>query len=320
VTNAPVATTTTPPATTPPPATVPPPETRPAQPDVTQAADTQAAAQPDTAPPPVDHTAMIMDHLDKANAAIAAQKWDDAQKELDPVLALDKEHPAAKALAAKVASEKAVEGAFSEAQAAQAKNDLPAAWAALQKLQAMPADSVYAARVSEMKNAVGPAIANGLVDQAKQLVAKKKWDEAVAKCEDALKIMSNHPEAPEVIVKARKLKLEEAKREAAKDPNKPPDPDQGKKPPPDAGKPADQLYKDARALHNTDPGAALKLYEQAAAKGYAAAHKMIASIKIQKGDNAGAIASYKKYLQLVPSAKDADTVRDLVIKLGGTPP
>jgi len=325
VPNVPVANTMPPPTTAPPttapPTTAPPttaaPETKPAaQPDVVQPADTQAAAQPDTAPAVVDNTAAIKDLFDKATTAVSAQKWDDAKQHIDALLALDAEHLAGKTLAAKVASEKAVEAAFAEAQAAQAKSDLPAAWAALQKLQAMPPDSVYAARVTELKNAVGPAMANGFVDQAKQALAKKKWDDAVARGEEALKIVPTHAEAIDVIAKARKAKVEEARREAAKDPVKEPTPP---KPPADSGKKGDELYKEARAVHNTDPAAALKLYEQAAAKGYAQAHKMIASLKIQKGDNAGAIASYKKYLQLVPTAKDADTVRDIIVKLGGTP-
>lgn len=303
--------------TTPPPVTVAP------TPDVSQAADTvQAAVVADTAAPkPPDNTAIIKDLLDKANTAAGAQKWDEAGKHLEQLIALDPNNVAAKALAAKVGSEKAVETAFAEAQAAQAKNDLPAAWASLQKLQAMPPDSVYAARVTEMKNAVGPAIANGLMDQAKQSLAKKMWTDAITKAEEAQKVMPNHPEAADTIAKAKKGKAEDAKKEAAKDPTKDPNKDPVKDPnkvDPNA-KSADDLYKEARALHNVDEAAALKLYEQAAAKGHASSNKQIASLKIKKGDRAGAIAAYKKYLQLVPTAKDADNVREVIIQLGGTP-
>ncbi len=311
--NVPVAPTTPPPATT-------------AQADVAQVVDTTAVAKADTAPaapPPKvepDNAAVIKELLDKANTAAGAQKWDDAGKHLEQLIALDPTNVAAKALASKVASEKAVETAFAEAQAAQAKNDLPGAWTALQKLQAMPPDSVYAARVTEMKNAVGPAIANGLMDQSKQALAKKQWNEAIAKAEDAQKVMPNHPEAAETIAKARKGKIEEAKKEAAKDPTKDPAKDPAKDPTKDPNaKSADDLYKEARALHNVDEAAALKLYEQAAAKGHASSNKQIASLKIKKGDRNGAIAAYKKYLALVPTAKDADNVREVIIQLGGTP-
>ncbi len=298
------------------------PPTQPAtQPDVAVAApDTVAAAAPDTAvatappPTPVDNTVAIKDLLDKASAAAGAQKWDEASQHLDALLALDAEHAQAKALQAKVASEKAVQAAFAEAQAAQGKNDLLGTWKALQKLAAMPPDSSYAAAVTEMRGAVGSAIANGLVDQAKQALTKKQWNDAIAMAEEAQKYLPNHAEAPEVIAKARRLKADEARRDAQRDqPKEPPPP---KEP---AGKSADELYKEARALHNTDEAAALKLYEQAAGKGYASAHKMIASIKIKRGDNKGAVASYKKYLELVPGAKDGDTVRDIITKLGGTP-
>jgi len=301
-------------ATTPPPVTV----TVPPQPDVAQVADTAQAAVADmaAAAKPPDDSATIKDLLDKANIAAGAQKWDEAGKHLEQLIALDPTNVAAKALAAKVGSEKAVETAFAEAQAAQAKNDLPAAWVSLQKLQAMPPDSVYAARVTEMKNAVGPAIANGLMDQAKQSLAKKMWTDAIAKAEDAQKVMPNHPEAADVIAKAKKGKADDAKKEAAKDP-KDPAKDPNKVDP--NAKSADDLYKEARALHNVDEAAALKLYEQAAAKGHASSNKQIASLKIKKGDRAGAIAAYKKYLQMVPTAKDADNVREVIIQLGGTP-
>ncbi|MBL8784432.1 MAG: FHA domain-containing protein [Deltaproteobacteria bacterium] len=315
-----------------------PPETKPPTPDTTAAvqADTAAAVQadtaaavatkaaPDAAVAKVDHSAEIKDLLGKAKAAVDAQKWDDADKSLAAALALDAENADAKALQAKVGSEKAVGAAYAEAQAAQSKNDLQAAWAALGKLASMPADSVYAARVNELKNAVGPAIANGYIDQAKQALAKKQWNDAIAKAEEAQKVVANQAEAPDIIAKARKGKAEDAKKEAekaAKDPNKDPakDPTKNPKDPPKTGKTGEELYKEARAIHNTDPGSALKLYEQAAAAGYASAYKMIGSIKIQKGDNAGAIAAYKRYLSLVPTAKDADTVRDIIIRLGGTP-
>jgi len=308
-----------------------PPETKPPAPDTSAAvqADTAQAvatkAAPDTAAPPkVDHSAEVKELVGKAKAAVDAQKWDDANTSLTAALALDAENADAKALQAKVASEKAVGAAFAEAQAAQVKNDLQAAWLALGKLASMPADSVYAARVNELKNAVGPAIANGYIDQAKQALAKKQWNDAIAKAEEAQKVVANQAEAPDIIAKARRGKAEDAKKEAekaAKDPNKDPakDPNKNPKDPPKPGKTGEELYKDARAIHNTDPAAAQKLYEQAAAAGYASAYKMIGSIKIQKGDNAGAIAAYKRYLSLVPTAKDADTVRDIIIRLGGTP-
>lgn len=319
-------------------ATNPPqPATNPAQPDVSVAPaqpDVQVAvapSAPDVAPvepKPVDHTEAIKGLLATAQTAATAKKWDDATKSIDEALALDKENAEAKTLAARVSSEKNVQAALAEAQAASAKSDLKGAWDSLAKLQSMPADSVYSAEVAELRTAVGTALANGLVDEAKQAHTRKKWDDAIAKAEEAQKFVPNHPEAPEVIQKARRARADQAAKDAAakpkdpQDPTKPKDPKDPTKPKDPAqptGKTGEELYKDARAMHHADPAGALKLYEQAAAKGYPVAYKMIGSVKIQRGDNAGALSAYKQYLKLVPGAKDGDNVRDIIIQLGGTP-
>lgn len=78
------------------------------------------------------------------------------------------------------------------------------------------------------------------------------------------------------------------------------------------------LYKEARALHNSNRPEALRLYEQAAAKGHAASWKQIGSLRIIE-DPQAAIAAYKKYVELMPEAPDAGVVREMITKLGGTP-
>ena len=273
----------------------------------------QAAQAPEVVtPPPVDNAATIRDLLEKANAAAGQRKWDDADKQLEMVLALDPEHAGGRALKAKVNAEKAVETAYGEAVAAQGKNDLPGAWQVLTtKLAGMPPDSVYAPQVSEMKGAIGKTLANKLIDEAKAAFAKKQWQEAINKSEAAQKIVPNVDGASDLITKAKKAKIEEAKKDAAKDPKKDPTTDPNEKS-------ADELYKEARSMHNTDKAAALRLYEQAAAKGHVAAYRQIGSIKISMDTNA-AINAYKKYLQLNPSAPDADAIREMITKLGGTP-
>ncbi|MCC6625118.1 MAG: FHA domain-containing protein [Deltaproteobacteria bacterium] len=252
--------------------------------------------------------------LKKATEAAAAQKWDDAKKELAALLALEPSHAQAKALFAKVDAEKTAGLTFDEVQAAQAKNDLSTAWASLQKLTSLPTDSVYFARVQEVKNVLGPALANQLVDQGKAAFNRKQYQEAIAKAEEAKKLVFNHAEADDVIARARKKIREEANKP---DPTKPdptkPDPKQ-----PD-GKTGADLYKEARAIHNTDPKGALKLYEQAAAKGYPVAWKSIGSVKVKLNDTAGAIVAYKRYLAAVPSATDGEMVKDIITRLGGTP-
>ncbi len=280
---------------------------------VTPVETVQAAQAPEVVtPPPVDNAATIRDLLEKANAAAGQRKWDDADKQLEMVLALDPEHAGGRALKAKVNAEKAVETAYGEAVAAQGKNDLPGAWQVLTtKLAGMPPDSVYAPQVSEMKGAIGKTLANKLIDEAKAAFAKKQWQEAINKSEAAQKIVPNVDGASDLITKAKKAKIEEAKKDAAKDPKKDPTTDPNEKS-------ADELYKEARSMHNTDKAAALRLYEQAAAKGHVAAYRQIGSIKISMDTNA-AINAYKKYLQLNPSAPDADAIREMITKLGGTP-
>jgi pSer/pThr/pTyr-binding forkhead associated (FHA) protein/tetratricopeptide (TPR) repeat protein len=311
-----------------------PPETAvaavPVAPGTAQPADAAAAVEAtkpaDVAAPPeqpkVDHTEAINKHLATAQTAAAEKRWDDAKKALDEALALDKERAEVKALSERVTSESNVLASLTAARASLAKSELAEAWKVLQTLQSTPADSAYRGEVDEARKTVGTAIANQLVDQAKAAHTKKNWAEAIGKAEEALTYVPNHPEAPGVITKARKARLEQQlkeQQEAAKNP-KPKDP-KPKDPPPDAsaGKSGEDLNKEARALSAQDPAAALKLYEQAVAKGYVAAYKSIGILKSQRGDKAGAIAAYKSYLAKRANAPDADTIREIIVQLGGTP-
>lgn len=285
---------------------------------------TPPTTPPEVPPAPVDHTETIKGHMAAASTAMTDRKWEEAEAEAKKVLALAADHTEAQALLARATSEKNVLAALTAARDASGRGDRKSAWGELQKLQSIPADSAYVAEVAELRTTVSQAIANGLIDDAKQAHTRKNWNDAIAKAEEALTYVPNHAEAPDVIAKARRARAEQAAREAkeaAKDPARPKDPAKPKDPPPAAeGKSGEELYKEARGLHAAkDLAGALKLYEQAAAKGYATSHKMIGSVKIERGDVPGAIAAYKRYLQLVPSARDADTVRDIIIRLGGTP-
>lgn len=312
-------------------AAVKPPETAvaavPVEPATAKPADTANPVEPgkvDPQPEPVkvDHTEAINKHLATAQTAASEKRWDDAKKALDAALALDKERPEVNALSERVTSESNVLASLTAARASLAKSELAEAWKVLQTLQSTPADSAYRGEVDEARKAVGTAIANQLVDEAKAAHTKKNWAEAIARAEEALTYVPNHPEAPGVITKARKARLEQQlkeQQEAAKNP-KPKDP-KPKDPPPDAsaGKSGEDLNKEARAISAQDPVAALKLYEQAVAKGYVAAYKSIGILKSQRGDKAGAIAAYKSYLAKRGDAKDADTIREIIVQLGGTP-
>lgn len=302
-----------------------PPETAvaavPVEPAATKPAE-PAKVEPTPEPAKVDHTEAINKHLATAQTAASEKRWDDAKKALDAALALDKERPEVNALSERVTSESNVLASLTAARASLAKSELAEAWKVLQTLQSTPADSAYRGEVDEARKTVGTAIANQLVEEAKAAHTKKNWAEAISRAEEALTYVPNHPEAPGVITKARKARLEQQlkeQQEAAKNP-KPKDP-KPKDPPPDAnaGKSGEDLNKEARAISAQDPVAALKLYEQAVAKGYVAAYKSIGILKSQRGDKAGAIAAYKSYLAKRGDAKDADTIREIIVQLGGTP-
>lgn len=280
----------------------------------------------ETKPPVPDspNTAeMVSGALDKAKAAIGAEKWDDADKQIQAVLALDKENAQGKALQAKIASERKAAAAYKAAQDAQSKNDLPAAWEALQKVADLPDDSVYAPRIKELRDVVGPAIANAKIDEAKAALGRKRYSEAMSLADEALAISPGNEEAESVKARAKRL------RDAARNPTtrKPPTtkPPVTTKPPETAetsggAKSGKDLYRDARKLHSAgDTAGALKLYEQAAAKGYASAYRQIGILQTGRGNTAAAIKAYKKYLSLNPAARDADSIRDAIIRMGGTP-
>ncbi|TNF25928.1 MAG: FHA domain-containing protein [Deltaproteobacteria bacterium] len=279
--------------------------------------------QPETTPPVPDtpnNAEMVAGALDKAKAAIAAEKWDDADQQVQAVLALDKANAQGQALQKKIATERKAAAAYKAAQEAQAKNDLPAAWEALQGVKDLPADSVYAARVKELRDVVGPAIANAKIDEAKAALGRKRYNEAINLADEALEIVPGNQEAEDVKARARRLlaasKPPTTKPPVTTEPTKAPT----TKPPADTGgKTGKDLYMEARKIHNSDPAGALKLYEQAAAKGYSNAYKQIGSVQIQLGNNAAAINAYKRYLSLNPAARDAQTVRDIIVRMGGTP-
>jgi tetratricopeptide (TPR) repeat protein len=142
----------------------------------------------------------------------------------------------------------------------------------------------------------------GYLAQAKVFLDGKQYVEAIQKAEQALALQADHAEARELVARAKK-----ARGEAGKG-----DKESEKPPAAAAAQSGDELYDEAKRHHNSDPAKALGLYQQAATKGKVAAWKHIGSLRSKKGDRAGAIAAYQKYLELVPGASDAETVRDVL--------
>lgn len=294
----------------------PPPET------TTPPPETTATPPPETAPTVVeqqDNSEAINEAMEKAKAAIAAEKWDEAEQHIQVVMAIDRENPAGKRLRAQVASERAAGEAYQAAQAAQTAGDLEAAWAELVKVDELPEDSVYAARINELKSVVIPAMANQLVDQANEALDKKRYTEALELAEQAIKIQPGNTEA-----EVAKVKANRGIRAAAAPPTRPPTTRQPTTKPPETTPPPStksgrELYQDARAVHNSDPQAALKLYSESAKKGYSTAYRQIGILQTSLGNNGAAVTAYKRYLSLNPGARDSDVIRDAIVRLGGTP-
>lgn len=81
---------------------------------------------------------------------------------------------------------------------------------------------------------------------------------------------------------------------------------------------AKDLYRAGRKLLSQgDKDGALALFQKAAAKGYSKAYKLMANIYLQKGMSAKAKEMYKKYLRLRPGASDAESIKAMIIRLGG---
>lgn len=147
-------------------------------------------------------------------------------------------------------------------------------------------------------------------------MTRKQYPEAIAKGEEALVLVPTHAEAKEIIAKARKARADQQRADGKPTTDTKP-PATTTKPPATTGKSADEVYKEARTFQNTDPAKALSLYQQAADKGHAAAHKQIGSLKMRQGDGAGALKAYERYLKLAPNAGDADNVRQIITQLKG---
>jgi len=285
-----------------------------------------APAEPgEEAPPKVvaqDNVQAINEALERARAALSAERFDEAEQQIEVALTLDADNPQGQRLKERVASERQAARVYQAALAAQAKPDLAEAWAELQKAADLPEESVFSARMTELRQAVGSGLANAIVDDARDHLDRRDHDRAIELADEALAIEADHPEARDV--RTRAIRARNAARQAAaqRDTPRPPPPKPDPKPAPDpsAGKSAQELYREARQLHTArDFQGALRLYQQAATKGNATAWRQMGAVHVALGNPGEAVKSFKRYLSLSPGAADAETVRDTIVRLGGTP-
>lgn len=251
-----------------------------------------------------DAAAAIAEALTKAKADIAAQRWDEALKQLEVVTALDKAHVEGLELKAAATREREIGVTLERAVKAKGEEDLSSAWFTLTELGPVAGTSHYAARVTALMAELKPEAIVSHLTEAKSFFDGKSYAEAIQKAEQVLALEPGHAEATELVAKAK------AKADKAKDPDKAKEKDRDK---PNAdGRSADEIYAEAKSFHNAEPAKALTLYQQAASKGKVTAWRQIGSLRARTGDRAGAIKAYEIYLKQAPDASDAQTVRDVL--------
>ncbi len=289
----------------------------------------------------------------EVKALVAQQKWDEASAKLKSIDGADT-NAEATSLLAMIASEKGIQAAYDKAVESQGKNDLQGAWNALGSIQGLTPKSTYYPRVNEMRSAIAPAIASKLVEQSTAAKSSGDFAMAIAKANEALKLVPGDTGATAALSSANAAKAATERVQNAVIPSTPAPtvipvapstpvatttstPTARKKPTrrrrttttakkPKTPKPAatasvsgKELYSQARKLHNSKPSEALALYTKAASKGYKKAYKQIGSLQLKRNNKSAAIKAYKRYVSLNPGARDAQTIKDIIVRLGGTP-
>jgi pSer/pThr/pTyr-binding forkhead associated (FHA) protein/tetratricopeptide (TPR) repeat protein len=266
--------------------------------------------------------------LAEAEGHAKAERFDEAERVYKELLAAEPDNKAAQAALLKTGTERKGAEAYKRVSDLVAKGEIDEAWDARAALTEVAAESSYKSRATELHKTLQTLYVAGLLDRANAEMERKRFPQATSLVKQVLSIdpMNKRADELEQSIKRQEKRAEQAaeiKPEAAK-----PEPKPAPEPKPEAAKPeaakaaggsAEDLYKRAREVHGSDAGEALKLYQQAATKGYSRAWRQIGSLYTQRGDKTSAITAYKKYLSLSPGAADAEVIRNTIIRLGGTP-
>ncbi|MEZ4265274.1 MAG: FHA domain-containing protein [Myxococcota bacterium] len=319
------------PPATPDPATA---EPAPAEevPAVAEEAPEEAAAVVEEAAVVAEPAKAVVDvagMLAEAEGHAKAERFDEAERVYKELLAAAPDDSAAQKGLAKVETERKGAEAYKRVSELVTKGEIEEAWDARAALTEVAAESSYKSRATELHGTLQTLYVAGLLDRANAEMERKRFPQATSLVKQVLSIdpLNKRADELEQNIKRQEKRAEQAaeiKPEAAKPEPKPePKPEAAKpEPKPEAAKAggsAEDLYKRAREVHGSDPGEALKLYQQAATKGYSRAWRQIGSLYTQRGDKTSAITAYKKYLSLSPGAADAEVIRNTIIRLGGTP-
>lgn len=286
----------------------------------------EPAAVAGQAPEPAKVAVDAAGMLAEAEGHAKAERFDEAERVYKELLAAQPDNKAAQSGLLKTETERKGAEAYKRVADLVAKREFDEAWDARAALTEIAAESSYKSRATELYGTLKTLYTGGLLDRANTEMERKRFPQASSLVKQVFAIdpENKRADALEQNIKRQEKRAEQAveiKPETAKAEPKPEPKTEATKPVPAAvaGGSAEDLYKRAREVHSSDPGEALKLYQQAATKGYSRAWRQIGSLYTQRGDKTSAITAYKKYLSLSPGAADAEVIRNTIIRLGGTP-
>jgi len=197
-----------------------------------------------------------------------------------------------------------------------AKGAYVQAWESIRKgTVTVPEESAYFAVFQKYRGDIEKETLAQLLSSGKSALKKDMFKAALKVGKDAKSIDSDNEEAAAIISEARRA-LTEIRREQRK-----------KKKAAAAEKKANEpkvwkiLYDEGRlAKRNGNNALAItKFKESLSVKNTGNANKMLGILYAVQGNKARAIQYYKEYLRLSPKAKDAETVKTVIKKLGGQP-
>ena len=179
----------------------------------------------------------------------------------------------------------------------------------------VPEESVYFPVFQRYKEDIERETLEQLIGSGKDALKKDMFKAALKVGKDAQSIDKDNEEAAAIVSEARSA-LAEAKKEARK--RKAASAAAKKSAEPAAWK---ILYDEGRlAKRNGNNALAItKFKESLSVKNTGGANKMLGILYAVQGNKARAIQYYKEYLRLSPKAKDAETVKTVIKKLGGQP-
>lgn len=264
-------------------------------------------------PPPVAEKAPPPDVapiVARGNAALDAERWDDARKTFDEALAEVPDHVGARKGRDRAMREAANQPLFEGLEKA-VEDDR---WSdALARLEEFPADSVYASRVQARRDEIEEGYADGELERGRLLIQAGELDNA----ERLQKQLAQRDFAEK---QARTLadEIEEARKQPSSPTNPveaPEKPDDGAKKPPTRPKTRrppstanasfdDLITRALRRMMKSDRDAAIVLLKQAAQKRPSShlPHQRLCAIYKAKQQYKLALSSCKKWLEREPNA------------------